>query len=835
MMRKRVLTFLLATAVAATSISIDYSMTAQASEESLETYCIPYEESDDANPGEVVTKKDVAANIKESRISYERDSETGYISVNEDIQTPETINNDRVSADKVLPAAYQGYKAVVEKYPATRSQNPYGTCWAFASVGTGEFDLVNQGAYTKNNIDLSELQLAYNMYHAGNDKMGNLDGDKNVLASDATDHYLDIGGNVYFAQHVLANWRGLVSESVLPYSKASSTLSTALGASYSYKNDAAKLVNTRAIDIHNDTASVKQAIYDHGAVYGSYYHDSGYYSENGGTALYYNSSNPGTTNHAITIVGWNDNFDRTNWASSNRPSKNGAWLIRNSWDTSSDASEYCYFWMSYEDTSLASAAYMLDYEPGSAYDNIYQHDGSATHVSLDSYQVANVFTAKNPDGFKSETLDAVMVSMTQDTNAKLKIEIYTDLTSSSNPQSGTLQSASTTTATTTHQGIYTFKLKKPVQLAPGQKYSIVITCTSGSKFIDWEGSHTYSGWVETTAAIDSGESFWKGSSSNGWYDLARMGSGYGNICVKGLTNNSNEEVHVHSWTEVIKKATASADGYIDQKCTGCGVRYRDKIILKPTVKLSYSKVTYSGGKKQPEVTVTNENGILSGSYYSVKYSNNVSVGRAKVIVQLPTQWFEPVVKYFTIVPKAPASSNARLNGSYNKVKFSWKASTGASGYTVYYKKSTASSYTKLGRTTGTSYTKSGLSSGSKYYFKVVPYYKSSGGTRYASLQSAKDSVYTLKKIGKPTVSKYSSSKVRVKWSNISGETGYQISRSTSSTGKNVVSTYATTSGKTKVVSAKRGVTYYYRVRAYVKVDGKTIYGPWSNAYKYKLR
>ena len=179
-----------------------------------------------------------------------------------------------------------------------------------------------------------------------------------------------------------------------------------------------------------------------------------------------------------------------------------------------------------------------------------------------------------------------------------------------------------------------------------------------------------------------------------------------------------------------------------------------------------------------------------------------------------------------------SSASAKLYG-HDDVKFSWSKVSNASGYNVYYKKSTSSSYTHLKRTTGTSVKKAGLTDGVKYYFKVVPYYKS-GDTRYASIKYKTASVYTLKKIGTPTVSK-SGTKVKVKWKNISGETGYQISRSTKRTGTNIVSTYKTTSGTYKTVKATKNKTYYYKVRAYKTVDGKKIYGPWSSVKSYKRK
>lgn len=186
-------------------------------------------------------------------------------------------------------------------------------------------------------------------------------------------------------------------------------------------------------------------------------------------------------------------------------------------------------------------------------------------------------------------------------------------------------------------------------------------------------------------------------------------------------------------------------------------------------------------------------------------------------------------------PKAPSSVDANLctgSGGYNDITVKWTApSGGASGYAVYMKKGSGN-YVRKTYTTRNSYTIKDLSDGVKYTFKIVPYYESSSGEKYFSTSYKTDSVYTLKKVTLSSVSK-NGTKVKVKWANISGETGYQISKSTSKTGTNIVSTYKTTSGTYKNISAAKGRTYYYKVRAYKVVGGKKVYGPWSIVKKYK--
>ena len=89
-------------------------------------------------------------------------------------------------------------------------------------------------------------------------------------------------------------------------------------------------------------------------------------------------------------------------------------------------------------------------------------------------------------------------------------------------------------------------------------------------------------------------------------------------------------------------------------------------------------------------------------------------------------------------------------------------------------------------------------------------------------------------LGKPTLTIVSRtpSSVSMKYSKVNGATGYQIYRATKQDGpyKKIKTTKELTY---KDTSASSKTAYYYKVRAFRKVDGKVVYGPWSNVTKYK--
>ena len=76
----------------------------------------------------------------------------------------------------------------------------------------------------------------------------------------------------------------------------------------------------------------------------------------------------------------------------------------------------------------------------------------------------------------------------------------------------------------------------------------------------------------------------------------------------------------------------------------------------------------------------------------------------------------------------------------------------------------------------------------------------------------------------------------IKWKKKAGVTGYQVQYSTSksklSKGKKITVKKANKTSTT-IKKLKKGKKYYFRIRTYVKEDGKTVYSKWSTAKKSK--
>lgn len=89
--------------------------------------------------------------------------------------------------------------------------------------------------------------------------------------------------------------------------------------------------------------------------------------------------------------------------------------------------------------------------------------------------------------------------------------------------------------------------------------------------------------------------------------------------------------------------------------------------------------------------------------------------------------------------------------------------------------------------------------------------------------------YEIKTVSKITVKKAGSRKIKVSWSKVSNVKGYRIVYSTNKSFKNNSTKYKTTTA-TKITLTKltKNKTYYVKVCAYKVVDGKKVYGTYSN-------
>ena len=192
------------------------------------------------------------------------------------------------------------------------------------------------------------------------------------------------------------------------------------------------------------------------------------------------------------------------------------------------------------------------------------------------------------------------------------------------------------------------------------------------------------------------------------------------------------------------------------------------------------------------------------------------------------------------VRNLPAPSVSAASAAYNKVKVSWSGVNGAQKYQVFRCNSKGNPIGDpmvFGSTTKSN-TYYGLTTGTKYYYKVRAYKIVDGIPYYGDYSSVKSATPTLSKPATPSVSKSSSSYVKVKWKGISGETGYQVYRATSKNGKySKVKSVKMASSKYPYakIKTKKGKTYYYKVRAYKKVGKTTVYSSFSSPKAYKLK
>lgn len=371
---------------------------------------------------------------------------------------------------ETLPTVYPSNSDELPYSTAAKNQNPHGTCWAFAAVACAEADAIKNHGADKNSIDLSEWHLSYFAY-AG-ERIG---GDK-LSYSGSTPYYM-IGGYEMLAALTLSAGIGFADESVAPYKeliwRSQNGGDTSLPNHLMYECEY-MLNNVIFLDIENDPDSIKRAVAEYGAVAVNYHSNTKYLNYTG----YYETSTyaqycPDTSkeaDHAVTIVGWDDNYSRYKFSTDyGRPKRDGAWRVKNSWGEEFGYDGY--FWISYEDVTLTGGT-VYDVVPAYTYDRIYQHDGgiSLQYVKSEKNdEIVNIFTA---EGSEEELLSAVGVTtITENGTGEYELRIYGGV--EYNDTDGlTYKRILHTQSGYLHYGYNTVILNKPVELKKGERFAV---------------------------------------------------------------------------------------------------------------------------------------------------------------------------------------------------------------------------------------------------------------------------------------------------------------------------------------------------------------------------
>lgn len=432
------------------------------------------------------------------------------------------------------------------KVTSIKNQGNYGCCWAFAANASAESSLV---MHDKTKADLSALQLAYFHYSNHMDPLGNTAGD---ATKNLEDNVLNQGGNSYYTMFSLANWTGGAAESTLPYTTANceKAVNGTIDSKYANDYDIAHLQNAYLIPYSTQSSSltaIKNAVKEYGAVASSFYYDKAYYNSTYGS--YYTTVESG--NHAVAIVGWNDNFPVSRFNSSCAPQQNGAWLVKNSWgeDWGTDGdSSYAnggkegYFWLSYYDASLADseAVFVFDFESVNNYKHNYQYDGSCgvTTVSLSRNEtICANYTVKGTTS-ASERIDAVGIGLAS-TDVSGTVKIYVD---NANGKLTKGELVAQTSFKTSYEGFHTIKIPNGPVLNAGQSYTVAVTVNKACKaFVD----KSYNGgWVEFVANTANDKTYYLNSRGN---EVLTSDSGY-TLRLKAYTNDVNVAVNTYTVT-----------------------------------------------------------------------------------------------------------------------------------------------------------------------------------------------------------------------------------------------------------------------------------------------
>ena len=290
--------------------------------------------------------------------------------------------------NSTIPSRYdlRDYRLVT----SVKNQGTNGNCWAFAAIAVLESCILKA---TGIEYDFSEENM------------------KNLMAT-FSDYgwnkaYTNSGGTTEMSRAYFLSWMGPVNESDDKY--VINTFLSPLMESIMHVQNILFLPRSN----YTDNDAIKQAILNYGAVYTSLY--------SMGTKYQYYTG-PKNPDHAVAIVGWDDNFSKDKFGS-NTPA-DGAWICKNSWGNK--WGDNGYFYVSYYDARFAQVgasdvSFTFILNDTVKYDKNYQYD----IIGRTDYLLTNQSTMWYQNTFNATSDEIIAAFSTYfDRQSNFTVEIY---------------------------------------------------------------------------------------------------------------------------------------------------------------------------------------------------------------------------------------------------------------------------------------------------------------------------------------------------------------------------------------------------------------------------
>lgn len=392
----------------------------------------------------------------------------------------------------ILGAVQLPEKYTLSYYGDVKNQGNTNACWAYSAATVFDTN------YYKTSSEKKKFSNMHMEYVTAQEFCG-------------FNRKVDDGGNMMLALAYATNGTGIAQESSMPQ----------VINPYTIKNVKPDSMVSEYVILGNEY-QIKKHIYEYGAVSSyTYIGNSKYFSNpnvsNEKNLAYLCTNRYMNPNHAITLIGWDDNYTNTAF-----PGYQGAYIVLNSYGKNFGNNGIYYIF--YDDVFVQGLVFGVKETKNIDYAYIYQHDecGGSAYIgaNTDTIYAANVFTRKNMN--KREIIKDVSVYIPQ----AGKITIYI------NPNGSDLSVSKATnkrTVTIAEPGYHTIRFDEGIEInsnkfVVGVKYPEVIGIEAGST----------SGWLSSVKS-NYNESYVSFDGQN--YDDIKTIEGLDsvNACIKAFT------------------------------------------------------------------------------------------------------------------------------------------------------------------------------------------------------------------------------------------------------------------------------------------------------------